>query len=168
MPQLTNLNTFPYFDDFDESKNFYKVLFKPGQPVQARELTTLQSIIQNQVEQFGNHIFKEGSVVIPGSLVVSGAAVSLKLQRTFNGLDITQYLDQLIGKIVIGTDSGVKAKIEGYEDTNIIVSLIESGEDNEQISFIEDEDIYVEEAIPLTDAAITSFSAGASVAMWNY
>ena len=59
MSQETNLNVAPYFDDFDANKNFYKVLFKPGQPVQARELTSLQSILQNQIETFGNHIFKE-------------------------------------------------------------------------------------------------------------
>ena len=45
MPQQTNLNVSPYFDDFSEDKNFHKVLFKPGFPVQARELTTLQSIL---------------------------------------------------------------------------------------------------------------------------
>ena len=59
MPQKTNLNISPYYDDFDKAKNFYKVLFKPGSPVQARELTGLQSILQNQVESFGKHIFKE-------------------------------------------------------------------------------------------------------------
>ena len=68
MPQETNLNVSPYFDDFDKNKNFYKVLFKPGSPVQARELTGLQSILQNQIEQFGTHFFKEGSKVIPGNL----------------------------------------------------------------------------------------------------
>ena len=57
MPQETNLNVSPYFDDFDSNKNYHKVLFKPGYPVQARELTTLQSILQNRVEQFGNNIF---------------------------------------------------------------------------------------------------------------
>ena len=44
MPQNTNLNVSPYFDDFVDSKNYQKVLFKPGFPVQARELTTLQSV----------------------------------------------------------------------------------------------------------------------------
>ena len=52
MPQETNLNVNPYFDDFDKNNNHYKVLFKPGAPVQARELSTLQSILQNQIEQF--------------------------------------------------------------------------------------------------------------------
>ena len=65
MPQNTNLNSSPYFDDFNELKNYQRVLFKPGLPVQSRELTTLQSILQNQVEKFGKHFFKEGSVVIP-------------------------------------------------------------------------------------------------------
>ena len=51
MPQETNLNVSPYFDDFDPDESYYKVLFKPGYPVQARELTVAQSILQNQIEQ---------------------------------------------------------------------------------------------------------------------
>ena len=43
---------------------FTKYYSKPGYPVQARELTGLQSLLQNQVESFGKHIFKEGSMVI--------------------------------------------------------------------------------------------------------
>ena len=50
MAQNTNLNVTPYYDDFDKSKNFYRVLFRPGFPIQARELTTLQSVQQNQIE----------------------------------------------------------------------------------------------------------------------
>ena len=68
MSQKTNLNINPYYDDFNESNNFHRVLFRPGRPVQARELTTLQSILQNQVKDFGSHMFKEGSMVIPGIL----------------------------------------------------------------------------------------------------
>lgn len=63
MPINTDLNVDPYFDDYDLEKQFYKVLFKPSFPVQARELTQLQTILQNQVEQFGDNIFKEGSIV---------------------------------------------------------------------------------------------------------
>ena len=70
MPQNTNLNVSPYFDDFDADKNYQRVLFKPATPLQARELTTLQSILQNQIEKFGQHFFKEGSVVIPGQYFV--------------------------------------------------------------------------------------------------
>ena len=68
MAQKTNLNINPYYDDFDKDNNFYRVLFKPGYPIQARELTTLQSILQGQIEQFGRHMFQEGTVVIPGQV----------------------------------------------------------------------------------------------------
>ena len=43
MGQLTNLNIAPYYDDFDESDNFHRVLYRPSFAVQARELTTQQS-----------------------------------------------------------------------------------------------------------------------------
>ena len=43
MPQKTNLNINPYYDDFKKSNNYYRVLYKPGHPIQARELTTSQS-----------------------------------------------------------------------------------------------------------------------------
>lgn len=63
MPINTDLNVDPYFDDYNLEKQYYKVLFKPSFPVQARELTQLQTVLQNQVEQFGDNIFKEGSIV---------------------------------------------------------------------------------------------------------
>ena len=63
MPINKNLNQAPYFDDYDAEKQFYRVMFKPGYAIQARELTQLQSILQNQVESFGDNVFKEGSIV---------------------------------------------------------------------------------------------------------
>ena len=59
MPQELNLNVSPYYDDFDRDNDYYRVLFKPGYPVQARELTTMQSILQSQVEKFGDHFLKK-------------------------------------------------------------------------------------------------------------
>ncbi len=59
----TDLNVDPYYDDFDESKQFNKVLFKPAKAVQARELTQLQTILQKQVERFGSNIYKEGTII---------------------------------------------------------------------------------------------------------
>lgn len=63
MPLQKKFDSYPYFDDYEESKDYYKVLFKPGVAVQARELNQLQTILQRQVEHFGNHIFKSGTVV---------------------------------------------------------------------------------------------------------
>ena len=59
----TDLNVDPYYDDFDEAKQFNKVLFKPAKAVQARELTQLQTILQKQVERFGSNVYKEGTII---------------------------------------------------------------------------------------------------------
>lgn len=63
MALQTDLNVFPYYDDYDPTKNFYRILFKPGVAVQARELNQLQTILQNQVEKFGDNIFKRGTII---------------------------------------------------------------------------------------------------------
>ena len=112
MSQKTNLNISPYYDDFDSSNDFHKVLFKPGVPVQSRELTTLQSILQNQVETFGTHFFKEGSVVIPGSLRYNDEFNCIKLNATQFGTDISLYIDKLVGKTIVGQTTGIKAVVK--------------------------------------------------------
>ena len=41
----TDFNVSPYYDDYSESKDYHKVLFKPAVALQARELTQLQTIL---------------------------------------------------------------------------------------------------------------------------
>ena len=79
MPQKTNLNVAPYYDDFAQDKNFYKVLFRPGYSIQARELTQLQSVLQNQIESFGKYAFKQGELVIPGEVGLNTKLPFVKL-----------------------------------------------------------------------------------------
>ena len=118
MSQETNLNVAPYFDDYNEpeiggkAQDYYKVLFKPGQAVQARELTTLQSMLQNQVEQFGNHFFKEGAKIIPGDLTYIDRFYAVEIEDNFLGIPVSSYLDNLVGVSISGETSGVTAKIE--------------------------------------------------------
>ena len=59
----TDLSVSPYFDDYNESKDFYKILFRPGVAVQVRELNQLQTILQKQIERFGDNVFKRGTIV---------------------------------------------------------------------------------------------------------
>jgi hypothetical protein len=59
----TDFNVSPYYDDYNEEKNFHRVLFRPAVPIQARELTQLQTILQNQVERFGDNIYKQGTII---------------------------------------------------------------------------------------------------------
>jgi hypothetical protein len=89
------LNTAPYYDDFDPKKNYNKVLFVPGMPVQARELTQLQSALQHQIRQGGDHIFRNGTMVIPGSVYYDS---NIKYLKISSSTDINSYLDTLVGK----------------------------------------------------------------------
>ena len=112
MPQQTNLNVAPYFDDFDPVDDYHKVLFKPGYPVQARELTTLQSILQNQIEKFGQHFFKEGAKVIPGNTGYTQLYYGIQLQNTYLGVPVAAYAQQLVGTKITGVTSGVSAVVD--------------------------------------------------------
>jgi hypothetical protein len=114
MPQETNLNVAPYFDDFDPESNYHQVLFKPAYPIQARELNNLQSILQNQIEDMGDNLFKEGSVVIPGQLTYNDRFFCIQIQAEYLGIPVSLYLDQLIGKRISGRDSGVTATVVTY------------------------------------------------------
>jgi hypothetical protein len=62
-PLTTNFNVDPYYDDYDEDKAFYRVLYKPGLAVQARELTQSQTIAQKQIERIGDNVFGEGTKI---------------------------------------------------------------------------------------------------------
>ena len=170
MPQQTNLNVAPYFDDFDSANDFHKVLFKPGYPVQARELTTLQSILQNQVEKFGQHFFKEGAKVIPGNISYNRQYYAVQLSSTFQGVPISAYADQLIGLKITGRRSGVTAVVDkillaenserGY--LTLYVNYISSNaQDNSSQTFLDGEDISCNQTITsglLGNSAITAGS----------
>ena len=146
MSQKTNLNVNPYYDDFDSTKNFLKVLFKPGYPVQSRELTTLQSILQNQIEKFGDNIFKDGSVIIPGNISYDGQFYAVKVNTTQFGIDISLYIDKFVGEIITGQVSGVSAKIQkvilptesdDVENITLYVKYLES-DNNSQFTQFQD------------------------------
>ena len=100
-------NITPYFDDYDETKKFLKVLFRPGYAVQARELTQLQTILQNQIERFGNHIFQDGSKVYGGEIATS--KVRYQRIKPLDTLGNSVPLDQLVGYEISSGD--IKAKV---------------------------------------------------------
>ena len=117
-----NFNVSPYYDDYDTSKDFLRVLFRPGYSVQARELTTLQTILQNQVTRFGNHIFENGSMVIPGSVNVNNEVNFMKLNDLQDGNAVTTYLTQFRDKVITGSISGAKALIEDTSECDCMIA----------------------------------------------
>jgi len=103
-----NLNVSPYYDDFDDTKNFNRVLFRPGYAVQARELTQLQTLLQTQIGKFGDHIFKNGSVVKGCEFKLDSLRAFIKIQDADVDNDT---LADYVGDTVTGGSSGMKAVI---------------------------------------------------------
>ena len=116
---MTDFNTEPFFDDYSEDNKFYRVLFRPGYAVQARELTQMQTILQEQIRRHGDHIFKEGAMVIPGqvSYDLNVAYVKLVTNQTTN---INQVLSELVGK-EISNSAGLIAKVVTYTAAESII-----------------------------------------------
>jgi hypothetical protein len=162
MSQETNLNISPYFDDFDKSKNYFKVLFKPGYPVQARELTTLQSVLQDQIEKFGNHIFKDGDSVTGGGVRYLNTLNAVLVETTYSGVSLTNYLSDLLNKTIVGSISGVKAKVKAYLNVSafpgqpytLFVSYLSSTNNNS--SFLNGETLIIEDSLSNDNIIIQS------------
>jgi len=106
---------FPYYDDYDEDKNFHRILFRPGYAVQARELTQAQTIAQNQIERFGQHIFKEGSRVLGGDVGYKVTDI-ITLSPTFNGEDVNVSIFQ-DKTIYQANNSNIRARVLAIDTT---------------------------------------------------
>ena len=154
MPQEIDLNISPYYDDYDPIDNYHQVLFKPGVPVQARELTGLQSILQNQIEKFGSHIFKDGARVSDGEISYNPTQPVVILDNFFQGINVESYLAFMSDAIIRGRTSGVRARFNFYI--------------SELISDIEKPSIYVDyiSSSP-TDSSINTFIAGEVLELEN-
>ena len=146
----------PYYDDYDENKKFYKILFRPSIPVQARELTQIQSILQKQVERLGTHFFKEGDKVVDGQLYIENTVRYIKLETTD---DVTAF----IGKELIGGTSkavGLVVTASNYEDSSnpstLYVKFISSGEGTNTQEFVKGEILAVKDSDVTYDLQIQS------------
>jgi hypothetical protein len=113
----TLFNYDPFYDDFNEDNNFMRVLFRPGYAVQARELTQLQTILANQIEKFGNHIFKSGSPIVGGKISLDDKANYIILDSQYNAQDIVpnDFRDKTI--VSFGGTKSVRAKVIAVDTT---------------------------------------------------
>ena len=111
----------PYYDNFDPKKNFYRILFKPGYAVQARELTQSQSILQDQVSKFGLGMFADGSKVSGGNITVDTNVVTAKLVSSASSI-----INNVIGFYAVGATSGFIAQVNSVDASNyyIITKLV--------------------------------------------
>jgi hypothetical protein len=178
MVQKTDLNVSPYYDDFDETDNFSRVLFRPGFAIQARELTQLQSTFQNQIEKFGSHVFAEGAMVIPGNTELNLNYYSLKLASTFASetVDPSQYFNSTTPVTLTGETSGVTAVVIGFDvatttdQPTLYLRYLATGTDNVTAFFADGENISANSGITHTTsyssniASATTFTSSFSAA----
>ena len=164
MAQNTNLNIAPYFDDFDKSKGFLKVLFKPGFPVQARELTTLQTLLQDQIDTFGQGVYKEGSMVVPGGITLNKDVPCILIQNNYLNLDVENYRTAIDGKIIKGSTSGVRARVlfsissttSTSNNITFYLNYLQKAEDNTTSTFTDGETFTCESDITYASTTIAS------------
>jgi hypothetical protein len=145
----------PYFDDFDASKGYYQMLFKPGNAIQARELTQLQTILRDQIAKFGNHIFQHGSVVIPGNSLAELNVPYVTLQETDLQISLFE------GSRIVGATSGVQAivkKAVGPVSATFYLSYVSGGGANGKLSFDIGEQVFVSGANTVTATVATKGS----------
>lgn len=111
MSTTFNKSTFEttYKDDFDSADNFHRILFNSGRALQARELTQMQTIIQEEIARFGRNIFKEGAAVNPGGPSVDRGAEFVKLDTSVNTLPTDT--STLLGLEFTGATSSIKARV---------------------------------------------------------
>ena len=114
-PSLFNVD--PYYDDFSEDKKFLRLMFRPGYGVQARELTQLQTVLQNQVERLGSHIFEEGSIVLDGQISENRLKYARINAATSN---VSDYVGLVMGRPnrasarIVHAESGLGVSSDNY------------------------------------------------------
>ncbi len=88
----------PFFDDYNQEKGFLKLLFRPGYAVQARELTQMQDVLQNQISNFGSFVFKSGSQVLGGQITLDTNITYANLQPTYQNtaVNLVQFANTII------------------------------------------------------------------------
>jgi len=149
-----NFNVSPYYDDYDENDKYLRILFRPGYPVQARELTQLQTLIQNQIARHGDHIFRQGAMVLPGQISFDDGFNYIKVQNTYNGVSVDTYIDELVGETIVGNTTGVRAKVVAIaastttDPSTLYVKYTQTGNDTVTKVFQDNEILTTETASP--------------------
>jgi Domain of unknown function (DUF4815) len=105
---MSGLKTFPqkpYFDDYNASNDYLRVLFRPGYAVQTREVNQLQTILQTQISRFGDHFFENGARVVRGEASYNKSFAFIKVNTPL-ARGASSYENVIIAK----NGSSIKAK----------------------------------------------------------
>ena len=118
-----DLTQAPYFDDYDPTKNYTKIVGMPGRVSQVREFTQAQDIQEDYLQRLGNAVLKNGEIL-------SGCVLAISDDNKNAMLSSGQiFLDGLVRNV---SDQTVKIKGEGTESIGIVIEeeLITETDDN--------------------------------------
>ena len=149
---VKNYSIAPYYDDFDETKNYHRILFRPGYSVQARELTQLQTALQAQIDRYGQFAFKDGSRVVNGKVTLNVKYDFIKIESSFThstagALNADNYLSEFVGTKITGATTGVTATVleaiaaSGSDPATLYVKYTNSGTNNTTTAFSAGEEL---------------------------
>ena len=154
----------PYYDDFDETKNYHRILFRPGHAVQARELTQLQTALQAQIDRYGQFAFKDGSRVVDGKATLNVEYDFIKIESSFTHstagpLNADNYLSEFVGTTITGATNGVTAEVlqavsvAGSDPNTLYIRYTNSGTNNTTSTFAAGEE-FVSNGTPVRHGMI--------------
>jgi hypothetical protein len=121
MTLQTDLSRSPYFDDYDSTKNYYKILYRPGFALQTRELNQMQTIMQDQIDKFGRHIFQDGSVVEGCAFTFDTNYTYVKINDNYANGSAFNSINDFIGSAatnVNGLSAIIVNGISGYQSSD--------------------------------------------------
>ena len=167
---MINYNVDPYYDDFDPSKNYHRILFKPGRAVQARELTQAQTILQNQVSEFASAIYSQNTPVSGGQVTTNLKCNYIKLNTIYGGSSIVaaNFLNKTItdstgtinARVIATAEATGNATVAGDPPTLVVTYL--SG-----IQFSDGMTVYVQSATASSPSATTIGTSGGTTSVGN-
>ena len=145
---IKNYSIAPYYDDFDETKNYHRILYRPGYAVQARELTQMQTALQAQLDRFGQYAFKHGSRVVGGKVTVNVEYDFIKIDSSFvhsvgGTLNSDGYLSSFVGTTITGSanaGTNITAKVlavvatDGSDPNTLYIKYNATGGANRNVS----------------------------------
>ncbi len=120
-----DLNQYPYYDDHQSQyeKGYKQLLYNPGRPLQARELTQNQSLLIDQLQENFNTLYKNGTLIEGCDLSISSTEDTAYLS---SGL---LYFD---GRVYVVEDQTISITKSGIENIGlkIVETIIDSDDDS--------------------------------------
>ena len=165
---MESLRSEPFWDDFSRDNNYHRVLIRTKKPVQTRELNQIQSMLQNQIEQFASGVYNEGAAVRGGNQTFANNVVALQVVRD-DAVDIDNFYDTTTGNgcLVRGATSGAEALVSqvsrqidiGSSYSAVIIAPISADvfEGDEGVTFID----------PISNSTIATMTTAPATSLYN-